>query len=60
MPMETVAKLREQDVVRYMQPLREGGSLPALVEADDTYKYVLKFNTSIFLYLLLILAFFIA
>lgn len=42
--METVEKLREQEVVRYMQPLREGGSLPALVEADDTYKYVLKFK----------------
>lgn len=44
MHKETVEKLREQEVVRYMQPLREGGSLPALVEADDTYKYVLKFK----------------
>lgn len=25
-------------------PLREGGSLPALVEADDGFKYVLKFR----------------
>ena len=27
-----------------MQPLREGGSLPALAEADDDFKYVLKFK----------------
>jgi hypothetical protein len=27
-----------------MQPLREGGSLPALAEADDGYKYVVKFK----------------
>ncbi|MDO4320431.1 MAG: aminotransferase class I and II [Bacteroidales bacterium] len=31
-------------VTRYITPLREGGSLPALVEADDRYKYVLKFR----------------
>lgn len=27
-----------------MQPLREGGSLPALAEADDDFKYVVKFK----------------
>jgi len=31
-------------VTRYMQPLREGGSLPALAEADDGFKYVIKFR----------------
>jgi hypothetical protein len=29
-----------------MQPLREGGSLPALAEADDGFKYVVKFKGS--------------
>src|SRR5512146_3514172 len=29
---------------RYLTPLREGGSLPALVEADDDGIYVLKFR----------------
>jgi hypothetical protein len=29
-----------------MQPLREGGSLPALAEADDGFRYVLKFKGS--------------
>ena len=32
------------DVVRYVTPLREGGSLPAIVEADDDFMYVLKFR----------------
>ena len=31
-------------VTRYVTPLREGGSLPALVEADDGFLYVLKFR----------------
>lgn len=30
--------------VRYVLPLREGGSLPALVEADDLGTYVMKFR----------------
>lgn len=30
--------------IRYVTPLREGGSLPALVEADDDGMYVLKFR----------------
>jgi hypothetical protein len=29
---------------RYVAPLREGGSLPAIVEADDDGMYVLKFH----------------
>ncbi|MCB9045616.1 MAG: aminotransferase class I and II [Chitinophagales bacterium] len=36
--------LRTVNVLRYMLPLREGGSLPALAEADDGFKYVLKFR----------------
>jgi hypothetical protein len=31
-------------VTRYVTPLREGGSLPAIVEADDEGMYVLKFR----------------
>jgi hypothetical protein len=31
-------------MVRYITPLREGGSLPAIVEADDGFMYVLKFR----------------
>lgn len=37
-------ELRTVDVTRYVTPLREGGSLPALVEADDEFLYVLKFR----------------
>ena len=29
---------------RYVTPLREGGSLPAIIEADDAGMYVLKFR----------------
>lgn len=36
--------LRKVTVTRYITPLREGGSLPALAEADDDFKYVLKFR----------------
>ena len=36
--------LRTVKVMRYILPLREGGSLPALAEADDGFKYVLKFR----------------
>lgn len=36
--------LRHVNVTRYSAPLREGGSLPALVEADDQFMYVLKFR----------------
>lgn len=40
----SVHPLRTVNVTRYIQPLREGGSLPALAEADDDFKYVLKFR----------------
>ncbi|MCC6282375.1 MAG: aminotransferase class I and II [Saprospiraceae bacterium] len=40
------AELRTVNVTRYIAPLREGGSLPALAEADDDFKYVLKFKGS--------------
>ena len=36
--------LRKVTAVRYVTPLREGGSLPGLVEADDDGLYVLKFR----------------
>jgi hypothetical protein len=39
-----ISALRTVNVTRYMMPLREGGSLPALAEADDDFKYVLKFK----------------
>lgn len=42
--MSNPLDLRTVKVSRYIIPLREGGSLPALVEADDDFKYVLKFR----------------
>ncbi len=36
--------LRTVNATRYVTPLREGGSLPAIVEADDDGTYVLKFR----------------
>lgn len=36
--------IRTVDVIRYVTPLREGGSLPAIAEADDDFLYVLKFR----------------
>ncbi|WP_437969392.1 HipA family kinase [Sorangium sp. So ce260] len=36
--------IRTVHTTRYVTPLREGGSLPALVEADDDGLYVLKFR----------------
>jgi hypothetical protein len=36
--------LRTVTASRYVTPLREGGSLPAIVEADDDGLYVLKFR----------------
>jgi hypothetical protein len=36
--------LRTVAATRYVTPLREGGSLPAIVEADDDGMYVLKFR----------------
>jgi len=36
--------LRTVRATRYVTPLREGGSMPAIVEADDDGTYVLKFR----------------
>jgi len=36
--------LRSVEITRYVTPLREGSSLPALVEADDDREYVVKFR----------------
>ena len=36
--------LRTAEITRYVTPLREGSSLPALVEADDGREYVAKFR----------------
>lgn len=44
-PMNTI-DIRTVDVVQYLQPLREGGSMPAIVKADDDFLYVLKFRGS--------------
>jgi voltage-gated potassium channel Kch len=37
-------ELRTVNVDRYITPLREGGSLPGIIEADDGFMYVLKFR----------------
>ena len=37
-------ELRTVNVTRYITPLREGGSLPAIAEADDGFLYALKFR----------------
>lgn len=36
--------IRSVEATRYVTPLREGGSLPAVVEADDDGMYVMKFR----------------
>ncbi len=40
----TKPEIRSVHVTRYVTPLREGGSLPAIAEADDGFLYVLKFK----------------
>lgn len=37
-------EIREINIIRYIQPFREGGSLPGLVDADDGFSYVIKFR----------------
>src|ERR1700748_3180605 len=39
-----VSMLEQVTVTRYVTPLREGGSLPAIVEADNLGTYVMKFR----------------
>jgi hypothetical protein len=41
-----VSSLRTVTATRYVTPLREGGSLPALLEADDDWLYVTKFRAA--------------
>jgi hypothetical protein len=40
------AELRHVNATRYVAPLREGGSLPGLMEADDEGLYVTKFRAA--------------
>ena len=42
--MTAIGQLRSVEATRYVTPLREGGSLPGLVEADDDGLYVAKFR----------------
>lgn len=42
--MHSIPHIRTVDVTRYITPLREGGSLPAIAEADDGFMYVIKFR----------------
>ena len=44
--MSTPIHIRHVNVTRYVTPLREGGSLPAIAEADDDFLYVVKFSGS--------------
>ena len=37
-------EIRSVQVTRYVMPLKEGGSLPAIAEADDSFSYVVKFR----------------
>lgn len=39
-----ISQLRSVNVTRYITPLREGGSMPAIAEADDEFLYVIKFR----------------
>jgi hypothetical protein len=42
--VSSASGLRTVTATRYVAPLREGGSLPGLVEADDSGLYVVKFH----------------
>lgn len=41
---DEMLQLRKATLTRYIEPLREGGSLPGLAEADDGFKYVVKWK----------------
>ena len=43
MPL-VATNLREVTAIRYITPLREGGSLPGLMEADDLGTYAVKYT----------------
>lgn len=42
--MDFMPEIRTVQVTRYVTPLREGGSMPAIAEADDNFLYALKFR----------------
>ncbi|HEY9009014.1 HipA family kinase [Ohtaekwangia sp.] len=42
--MHSSLQFRSVNITRYITPLREGGSMPALAEADDQFLYVIKFR----------------
>lgn len=42
--MTPAPELRTVNLIRYVTPLREGGSLPAIAEGDDGFLYVAKFR----------------
>lgn len=42
--IHTGPDLRHATLTRYVEPLREGGSLPAIGEADDDFLYAVKFR----------------
>ncbi len=39
-----IPEIRTVHVTRYVTPLREGGSMPAIAEANDEFYYVVKFR----------------
>lgn len=39
-----MTELRRVEATRFIQPLREGGSMPGLMEASDGFKYVVKYR----------------
>lgn len=41
---DSLPDIRTINVTRYVTPLREGGSLPAIAEGDDGFMYVVKFR----------------
>lgn len=42
--MDSTPEIRTVHVTRYVTPLREGGSMPAIAEAADDFLYVIKFR----------------
>src|SRR5690242_16162990 len=44
--MPTTEKISKISATRYVTPLREGGSMPGLMEADDDGLYVVKFRAA--------------
>lgn len=42
--IQIMHELRTVNVTRYVTPLREGGSMPAIAGADDDFLYVVKFS----------------